>query len=65
MFVGKYLNGYESDPSAVPPGWDEWFGLAGQIHTGYNYSANHNGTMETFGHRTAEYQTDVLAYARL
>ena len=59
--AGKYLNGYEADPSAVPPGWDEWFGLAGNIHTGYDYSANHNGTMETFGSAPADYQTDVLA----
>jgi arylsulfatase A-like enzyme len=60
-FAGKYLNGYEKDPNAVPPGWDEWFGLAGDIHTGYNYSANHNGTVETFGSAPADYQTDVLA----
>jgi N-acetylglucosamine-6-sulfatase len=26
-FIGKYLNGYgNSDPTEVPPGWDEWYG---------------------------------------
>ena len=26
-FFGKYLNGYPaSDPTHVPPGWDEWYG---------------------------------------
>jgi N-acetylglucosamine-6-sulfatase len=61
-FIGKYLNGYEKDPSYVPPGWDEWFGLAGKRFTrGYNYSANHNGRMERFGDSAEDYQTDVLS----
>ena len=60
-FTGKYLNGYENDPSVVPPGWDEWFGLAGNMDLGYNYQANHNGTIESFGSSDADYQTDVLA----
>lgn len=61
-FMGKYLNGYEGDPSYVPAGWDEWFGLAGAKFTsGYSYQANHNGTMESFGKKPSDYQTDVLA----
>jgi arylsulfatase A-like enzyme len=61
-FIGKYLNGYELDPSYVPPGWDEWFGLAGRdFVSGYSYEANHNGTMEQFGDGDEDYQTDVLA----
>jgi arylsulfatase A-like enzyme len=61
-FLGKYLNGYEFDPSYVPAGWDEWFGLAGaKFLSGYSYQANHNGTMERFGRKPSDYQTDVLA----
>jgi arylsulfatase A-like enzyme len=60
-FLGKYLNGYELAPTYVPPGWDDWFGLAGKLFlTGYNYAANHNGTMERYGHQARDYQTDVI-----
>jgi arylsulfatase A-like enzyme len=59
-FAGKYLNGYERRPDRVPPGWDEWFGLAGRFLGGYGYEANHNGTIETFGRAKRDYQTDVL-----
>jgi arylsulfatase A-like enzyme len=60
-FIGKYLNGYELDPSYVPPGWDEWFGLAGKkFLTGYDYQANHNGRIESFGTKNKDYQTDVI-----
>lgn len=59
-FIGKYLNGYESDPALVPSGWDEWFGLSGWIFSGYGYTANHNGTSESYGFTSADYQTDVL-----
>lgn len=60
-FLGKYLNGYETAPQAVPVGWDEWFGLAGDFLDGYTYTANHNGKMETYGSKPADYQTDVLS----
>jgi N-acetylglucosamine-6-sulfatase len=60
-FAGKYLNGYESQPSHVPPGWDEWFGLTKSFYDGYTYEANHNGTIKTFGSSPADYQTDVLS----
>ncbi|GIU87264.1 MAG: hypothetical protein KatS3mg009_1779 [Acidimicrobiia bacterium] len=60
-FVGKYLNGYPSDPTAVPPGWDEWFGLVGFIWFAYGYKANHNGTVLEYGSAESDYQTDVLA----
>ena len=63
-FAGKYLNGYEVAASAVPPGWDESFGLAGTFADGYGYEANHNGVMESFGTDPADYQTDVLAEKR-
>jgi N-acetylglucosamine-6-sulfatase len=60
-FLGKYLNGYEETPDAVPPGWNEWFGLAGTYLDGFGYRANHNGKMETYGSRPRDYQTDVLS----
>jgi arylsulfatase A-like enzyme len=60
-FAGKYLNGYELDPSKVPPGWDEWFGLAGSIYGGYGYEANHNGVLKAYGSQPSDFQTDVLA----
>jgi N-acetylglucosamine-6-sulfatase len=60
-FIGKYLNGYENQPSHVPPGWDEWFGLTTGFYDGYTFQANHNGTIESYGSGPANYQTDVLA----
>ena len=61
-FAGKYLNGYDKDPVLVPPGWDEWFGLAGDgMYRGYGYEVNHNGTMESYGTAPADYETDVLS----
>jgi arylsulfatase A-like enzyme len=60
-FVGKYLNGYELAADRVPPGWDEWFGLADGFLKGFAYRANHNGTIESFGKKPRDYQTDVLA----
>ena len=61
-FIGKYVNGYENTPQAVPAGWNEWFGLAGSFLDGYGYRANHNGRMETYGSRPADYQTDVVSH---
>jgi arylsulfatase A-like enzyme len=60
-FAGKYVNGYEFDFDAVPPGWDEWFGLAGDFLDGYGYEANHNGMIESYGSSSEGYQTDVLS----
>jgi N-acetylglucosamine-6-sulfatase len=61
-FAGKYLNGYEADPTHVPAGWDDWFGLTTPtFYTGYNYSANDNGTIVPFGAGPSDYQTDVVA----
>jgi arylsulfatase A-like enzyme len=59
-YYGKYLNGYESDPTHVPPGWAHWFGLTGTFYDGYTYGANDNGTMRTYGDADTDYQTDVL-----
>jgi N-acetylglucosamine-6-sulfatase len=60
-FLGKYVNGYERTPQAVPPGWDEWFGLAGDFTDGYTYTANHNGRIVSYGTAEDDYQTDVLS----
>jgi N-acetylglucosamine-6-sulfatase len=61
-YLGKYLNGYERDPTPpVPPGWDEWFGLADSFLDGYTYEVNHNGTMKSYGSEPDDYQTDVLS----
>ena len=65
-FLGKYLNGY--DPKAgtgrpgsnVPPGWDEW-DVAGNGYPEFNYTLNENGREVAYGHRKADYLTDVLA----
>src|SRR2546427_356144 len=63
--VGKYLNGYPSggDPSYVPPGWDEWFGIDSELtsDTYYNYGVNVNGQRLSFGNAPDDYETDVLA----
>jgi len=61
-FAGKYLNGYDKDPALVPPGWDEWFGLTGDMYHAYGYSANHNGVVSKYGTTAADYQTDVLTH---
>jgi N-acetylglucosamine-6-sulfatase len=60
-FLGKYLNGYEENPQHVPPGWYEWFGLAGTFNDGYTYKVNHNGSLESYGKDPDDYQTDVLS----
>ena len=46
--VGKYLNRYgeDTDPTHVPPGWDEWIALTGfQAYT--DYTLNVNGDLLT------------------
>lgn len=60
-FVGKYLNGYEEESPAVPPGWDRWFGLGKGFGTGYGYTVNVDGTHQRYGDDEEDYLTDVLA----
>jgi N-acetylglucosamine-6-sulfatase len=31
VLIGKYMNGYNS--TRVPPGWDEWYGIAGRYRS--------------------------------
>lgn len=65
--IGKYLNQYGSggggplDPLYIPPGWDEWFALVGDVQRMYGYSMNQNGVLRTYGESSPDYQTDVIA----
>lgn len=56
--IGKYLNGYTG--SYVPPGWDRWF-VTWDGGGYYDYSANSNGNVTTYGSASKDYSTDVLA----
>ena len=71
--IGKYLNGYaqtaghvadgtatDVPASYVPPGWNEW-AVAGWGYPEFNYTLNENGVLRRYGHRPADYLTDVLA----
>lgn len=58
--VGKYLNGYGSNGvPLVPPGWEEWYGLMGEI-TFYDYTLNENGRLVDFGSHRSDYVDDVI-----
>jgi len=65
--IGKYLNSYgdgvTSSTTRIPPGWDTVNLLPDSLGTYYyyNYSININGTLESYGASSADYQTDVLA----
>jgi N-acetylglucosamine-6-sulfatase len=65
--MGKYLNGYLQGPTRspvpstyVPPGWDQW-DVPGYAYSEYNYTLNENGRLRHFGHRPADYLTDVMS----
>ena len=71
-FVGKYLNRYPgvdpaSDQGYVPPGWDDWHATFAEGTAEcpscayYDYAMNDNGQVVSFGHRDADYLTDVIA----
>lgn len=59
--MGKFLNGYHPGKHPVPIGWSEWFVVGGGGYSGFNYQVNDNGKVVHFGHRSADYVTDVLA----
>jgi len=63
--VGKYINGYPAvgRPDYIPPGWDEWDAqLTDLTQDRYvNYFLNENGTVNAYGTKETEYETDVLA----
>jgi N-acetylglucosamine-6-sulfatase len=54
---GKYFNDY--DGTAVPPGWDDWFGIISGSGV-FDYYVNDNGTKKFFDHSESDYSTDVL-----
>jgi arylsulfatase A-like enzyme len=56
--MGKYLNGYAD--SYVPPGWDRWF-VTWDGGAYFDYSANDDGVVRSFGADPDDYGTDVLA----
>jgi N-acetylglucosamine-6-sulfatase len=65
--MGKYINGYLDGPNRspvpdtyVPPGWNEW-DVAGWGYPEFNYTLNQDGRLHHYGHRPADYLTDVLA----
>jgi N-acetylglucosamine-6-sulfatase len=43
VLIGKYLNGYEG--THVPPGWDEWYGIAGNYRS---TRLNENGSINDY-----------------
>jgi len=54
-FFGKYLNGYAE--THVPPGWDEWYAVAGNYLT---HVLNENGHMVNYD-PAKDYDTDILS----
>lgn len=57
--IGKYLNGYRSHFTYVPPGWDRWRAFAKSGY--YNYTLSIDGRERSFGSSPEDYSTDVLA----
>jgi arylsulfatase A-like enzyme len=64
IHIGKYLNGYGRESTAVPPGWTDFRGsIDPSTYLYFNFSLNVNGRIHTYGTRPSNYQTDV--YARI
>jgi N-acetylglucosamine-6-sulfatase len=60
ILIGKYLNGYgKPNPTEVPPGWSEWYGLTKLTFLGG--TINENGRLVKLPNDESGYQTDVLA----
>jgi len=58
FYAGKYLNEYRG--TAVPKGWDHWYGLVGNSKY-YNYTLNVNGVLEDHGDSYEnDYLTDII-----
>ncbi|MBV9991174.1 MAG: sulfatase [Alphaproteobacteria bacterium] len=60
--IGKYLNGYGKKASRnyIPPCWSYWWGLTRPFRY-YDYEANDNGTIKTYGKSESDYQEDVVS----
>ena len=70
--VGKLLNHYgRTDPTFVPPGWNQWYGTVdnhsvGGNYTDYGYTLNQNGRLVHYGTHPSVvvphlFQSDVLS----
>ncbi len=46
--IGKLMNGYESSPVGVPPGWSEWHGSK-RTYMYYGYQLLEEGGLRTYG----------------
>jgi len=57
-YIGKYLNGYETNPKYIPPGWDEWYGMGLGPNRMFNFTTNHNGI---FSKDNNQYKTDYIS----
>jgi N-acetylglucosamine-6-sulfatase len=55
--MGKYLNGYAD--AYIPPGWDRWF-VTWDGGAYFDYSANDDGILRSYGSDPEDYGTDVL-----
>lgn len=61
--VGKYLNGISATPTAIAPGWSDWFVFVDSFvneYKGYDYNVNENGTVVYRGWREEDYSTDYV-----
>ncbi len=57
--IGKFLNRYGfSDPTLVPPGWNEWYAISGGVDY-YDYQVNENGALASYGDDPRDYVDDV------
>ncbi|SFK09695.1 Arylsulfatase A [Streptosporangium canum] len=62
--MGKYLNHYPdgaTEPTYVPPGWDEWAVPVRKLYEEYGYTLNENGVLTAHGSAPEDYLTDVLS----
>jgi len=62
--MGKYLNGYpqRTNPTYVPPGWDEWDSPSrGVPYSEFNYTLHENGALVSYGAAPEDYLGDVIA----
>jgi N-acetylglucosamine-6-sulfatase len=61
---GKYLNNYPAifgkGDAYVPPGWNDWRAVFGNLLSQYNYNMNENGVVRRYGSTAADYLVDVL-----
>ena len=65
VHIGKYLNGYgtgTSDPTYVPPGWNEWYAAqGGSTQSVYDYQLNQNGSLVPYGTAETDFKQDVFS----